>query len=270
MTGVAIVGHRVRLHHASPRAARRRVRRARARRPRSRRRPRNARARFDVPHACTTLADALALPGVDAVTIATPPHTHAPIALEAIAAGQARAVREAVRPRRRRGAPDARRGRARPASCTCSAPSSAGRRARHRRRASIARGEIGTPKLATFLLHIPMLADPAGEVPAWWGDAAEGGGWLGAQAAHVIDQMHDMLGEIEGVSASLTQVSARDWDVEDSYTVHFRTRSGVDGHDAEHRRRVGTADLLHPRRRHRRHGVAGVRHGARRRRVRHP
>jgi predicted dehydrogenase len=93
----------------------------------------------------------------------------------------------------------------------------------------VARGEIGEPRLATFLLHIPMLADPAGEVPAWWGTAAEGGGWLGAQAAHVIDQVRVMLGEIEGVSASLTQVSARDWDVEDAYTVHFRTRSGVAG-----------------------------------------
>jgi predicted dehydrogenase len=38
-----------------------------------------------------------------------------------------------------------------------------------------------------------------------------------------------MLGEFAGVSASLTQVAARDWDVEDTFTVHFRTRSGVDG-----------------------------------------
>ena len=44
--------------------------------------------RFDVPHAMTALTDALALPGVDAVAIATPPHTHAEIALEAIAAGK--------------------------------------------------------------------------------------------------------------------------------------------------------------------------------------
>ena len=44
--------------------------------------------RFDVPHGLTNLGDALALPGVDAVAIATPPHTHAPIALEAIAAGK--------------------------------------------------------------------------------------------------------------------------------------------------------------------------------------
>ena len=93
----------------------------------------------------------------------------------------------------------------------------------------VARGEIGTPKLATFLMHLPMLADPAGEVPGWWADAAQGGGWLGAQAAHVIDQVRVMLGEITGVSASLTQVSPRDWSVEDAFTVHFRTRAGVDG-----------------------------------------
>jgi predicted dehydrogenase len=93
----------------------------------------------------------------------------------------------------------------------------------------VQRGDIGTPRLASFLLHIPMLADPAGEVPAWWGTAADGGGWLGAQAAHVIDQIQDMLGPIRGVSASLSQVSARAWDVEDSYTVHFRTDSGVAG-----------------------------------------
>jgi predicted dehydrogenase len=77
-------------------------------------------------------------------------------------------------------------------------------------------------------MNVPVLADPAGEVPAWWSDAREGGGWLGAYASHVVDQVRSTLGEIAGVSASLTLVGDRDWSVEDTYTVHLRTTSGVD------------------------------------------
>lgn len=91
-------------------------------------------------------------------------------------------------------------------------------------------GLIGEPRLATFVLQVPMLADPSTEVPAWWSDASQGGGWLGAYASHVIDQVRHTLGDITGVSASLGLVSEHHrWSAEDSYTVHFRTRSGVDG-----------------------------------------
>jgi predicted dehydrogenase len=44
--------------------------------------------RFQIPHACTSLEEALGRDGADAVTIATPPHTHAALALQAIAAGR--------------------------------------------------------------------------------------------------------------------------------------------------------------------------------------
>src|SRR5262249_38109558 len=44
--------------------------------------------RLRVEHACTSLADALALKGVDAVTIAAPPDAHAPLAMEACSAGR--------------------------------------------------------------------------------------------------------------------------------------------------------------------------------------
>ena len=184
--------------------------------------------RFDVAHGLTSLAGALALTGVDAVSIATPPHTHAAVALEAIAAGkhvlcEKPFARDAAEAQRMLDAADA-------AGIVHLLGTefrwSTGQASMAR---IVARGEIGTPKLATFILHIPMLADPAGEVPAWWSDAAQGGGWLGAQAAHVVDQVQYTFGEIAGVSASLSQVSARDWNVEDAYTVHFRTRSGVDG-----------------------------------------
>ena len=120
---------------------------------------------FDVPLALTSLDDALALDGVDAVTIATPPHTHAELALARDRGGQARDLREAVRARcaGRRGAcsppPEP------PASCTCSAPSSAGMPGRRRSLARVRSGAIGEPRLATVLLHVPVLADPDAEVP---------------------------------------------------------------------------------------------------------
>jgi len=184
--------------------------------------------RFDVPNGLTDVRDALALPGVDAVAVATPPYTHAAIALDAIAAGKHVLCEK----------PFARN--AAEAQLMCDAAEQAGvvhllgtefrwSTGQASMARVVRRGNIGTPKLATILMHIPMLADPAGEVPGWWGRADEGGGWLGAQAAHAVDQIRVMLGEFAGVSASLTQVAARDWDVEDTFTVHFRTQSGVDG-----------------------------------------
>ena len=43
---------------------------------------------FAIPLALTSLDQAMELPDVDAVTIATPPHTHAKFALTAIGAGK--------------------------------------------------------------------------------------------------------------------------------------------------------------------------------------
>src|SRR5262245_10014772 len=44
--------------------------------------------RFEVARALRSFAEALDLPGVDAVAIATPPHTHAELVLAALAAGK--------------------------------------------------------------------------------------------------------------------------------------------------------------------------------------
>jgi predicted dehydrogenase len=90
-------------------------------------------------------------------------------------------------------------------------------------------GSIGEPKLATFLLDMPLLADPAAELPDWWSDAAQGGGWLGAHGTHVIDQIRVTLGEFTGVSATLANVAPRAMTADDSYMVHFRLATGVEG-----------------------------------------
>jgi predicted dehydrogenase len=185
-------------------------------------------ARFEIPHPCTTLAAAFDLPGVDAVTIATPPHTHAPIAHAAIAAGKHVLCEKPFT----RDAPEAR-------ALLASAEAAGvvhllGAEMRFTPgQALLARtvrdGVIGAPHLATFLMHIPLLADAAREVPSWWSDASAGGGWLGAHAPHVVDQVATTVGPITGVSATLTHVVDRAWTAEDGYVVHFRTGNGVAG-----------------------------------------
>ena len=94
---------------------------------------------------------------------------------------------------------------------------------------AIRAGAIGEPRLATFIVQIPGLADPNASVPDWWSDQRQGGGWLGALASHQVDEIRAMFGELEGVSASLSNVVERPWTAEDSFTVHFRTKSGVAG-----------------------------------------
>jgi predicted dehydrogenase len=189
----------------------------------------SARARqFDVPHGLTSFAEALALPGVDAVAIATPPHSHAELVLEAVAAGKHVLCEKPF-------ARDAGEGRR-----MLEAAEQAGvvhrlgtefrySTAQALLTRAVHQGLVGEPRLATFIMNVPVLADPSGEVPAWWSDAESGGGWLGAYASHVVDQVRSTLGEFAGVSASLALVSDRDWTAEDSYTVHFRTVSGCEG-----------------------------------------
>jgi predicted dehydrogenase len=184
--------------------------------------------RFEVARWSTSIDEALALSEIDTVTIATPPHTHAPIALAAIAAGKHVLCEKPFT----RDASEARK--------LLDAAEDAGivhlvgtefrfATAQALTARLVADGAIGEPRLAIFLLHIPLLADPSAEVPDWWSDTEEGGGWLGAHAAHVIDQIRVTVGEFEGVSAGLSHVAERAWSAEDSYTVRFRLRSGVEG-----------------------------------------
>jgi predicted dehydrogenase len=194
-----------------------------------------ARARAEqmgVAHGLDSLETALALPGVDAVAVSTPPHTHAEITLAAIAAGkhvvcEKPFARDAAEGRRMLEAAEA-AGIVHVLGCEFRWATGQALAAR-----ALAAGVIGEPRMATFLFQMPALADAKAGVPDWWRDEAHGGGWLGAYASHVIDQIRVSAGEFEGVSASLQTVAERSpelpWTAEDSYSVHFRTRSGVDG-----------------------------------------
>jgi predicted dehydrogenase len=187
-------------------------------------------ARAGVPHAFSSVTEALALPGIAAVVIASPPDTHAPLALEALAAGlhvlvekpftlnvaQARELRDAAETAGRVGlvghefrfAPE---------------------RAAVTR--ALARGAVGTPRLATFIWHLPVLAALDAPVPAWWFDAARGGGWLNASVSHFADAVRLWFGAIATVNASLPMVSSRDPArmAEDSVVLRFRTAAGCEG-----------------------------------------
>jgi predicted dehydrogenase len=187
-----------------------------------------ARARqFGVAAGLTSLEQALDLPDVAAVTIATPPHTHAPLALTALAAGKHVLCEKPLA----RDADEA-------AEMLAAAEAAGvvhlvGTEFRFDPgQATLARavrsGAIGSPRLVTVLLHVPLLADASAEVPEWWASEGQGGGWLGAHGSQVIDQVRVTLGEFDGVAASLLHVSGRG-SADDGFVVHFRMRSGAAG-----------------------------------------
>jgi predicted dehydrogenase len=184
---------------------------------------------FDIPLGLTSVDEALALEGVDAVTVATPPHTHAAITLAAVEAGkhvicEKPFARDAAEARHMLEAAEA-AGIVHLLGCEFRFDPGQSLLAR-----IVRDGTIGQPRLATFLLHVPLLADPSAEVPAWWADPHEGGGWLGAHGSQVIDQIRVTLGEFASVSVSLPHVSGRpDLLAEDGFVVHFIMQSGVVG-----------------------------------------
>ena len=183
---------------------------------------------FDVEHSSNSLATALALPGVDVVSIATPPHTHAAIALESFAAGKHVVCEKPF-------AADATEARSMlDAAERAGVVHLLGTEFRfgtgqaHLTRA-ITQGAVGTPQLAVFMLQIPSLADARAELPAWWEREADGGGWLGAYGSHVVDQIRVTLGEFDWVSATLQTLSPRTMTADDTYTVQFGLTTGVEG-----------------------------------------
>jgi predicted dehydrogenase len=184
---------------------------------------------FDVPRSMPSLRDALSVPGVDAVTIATPPRTHAELTLEAIAAGRHVLCEKPF---------TATLGEARQVLAAAEAAGivhvlgtefrwDAGQAGLAR---AVQSGDIGRPRIATWIMNVPVLADPDAVVPAWWADVDSCGGWMWAHGSQLIDQIRVTLGEFEGVSAHLLQVAERAaMTSDDGFVVHFLMRNGTVG-----------------------------------------
>jgi predicted dehydrogenase len=185
-------------------------------------------SKLGIPHACGSLDEALALPGVDAVTIATPPHTHSALAREAIDAGRhvlcekpfttdATQAAALVDARERAGVVGAlgHEFRWNPARAAVGD--------------AITSGAIGTPKLATVVEYTPFLlhTDDSLTMPSWFEEPGVGG-WLGANGSHTLDQLRLWLGPFRSVSAALFATAAGERVVEDAYSARFTMGGGVE------------------------------------------
>lgn len=181
--------------------------------------------RLEIAHACTSLREALALPGVDAVTIAAPPAAHAPLAIEACDAGR-HVICE--KPFALNAAEAERMLAAANRSGVTALVGHEFRWSPDRALAAraLAEGLIGEPRMATLVQYVPLVADPDARVPEWWFDPTRGGGWLGASGSHVVDQVRTWLGEIRSVSAALPTVGRRTG-AEDSFAVRMAVQGGA-------------------------------------------
>jgi predicted dehydrogenase len=186
-------------------------------------------ARAGVDRAFTSLTEALASPGADVVIVATPPDTHAELAEQVIAAGRHVLVEKPFTT----SVADAER--------LVALAEEAGVVAlvghefrfappRVTLRDALARGLVGSPRMATVLRHVSFAAPLDLAAPSWWWDRSRGGGWLGAAVSHVVDDLRTWLGEFAAVSAALPLVSGRDPEsAEDAVSARFAMRNGCEG-----------------------------------------
>jgi predicted dehydrogenase len=181
-----------------------------------------------VPQVFTELDEAITRTGAKLVTVATPPHTHAPLAMIAISRGCHVLCEKPF-------AKDASEARAMlDAAERAGVVHLVGHEFRWLpERAIVARaiaaGLIGEPRFVTFLQYISFVADPEAKMPRWWFDPQAGGGWLGASGSHIVDQVRTTLGEFASLSAALQIVSAREGVAADSHVLRFQLVNGVEG-----------------------------------------
>ena len=191
---------------------------------------------YEIPFATADYRELIARSDVDLVSIATPPHLHAEIALAAIAArkpflvekplahslAQAAAVCEAAAQARVPGVVDF--------EFRCVPAWMLAKR-------WLEQGTIGRPRYVSVSWLVDILADPDGRRSSWAHQSEMGGGVLGAFGSHVFDYLEWFFGEITeatgflaiGVKKRALPRSRRRVDVtaDDTFGAHLRFASGL-------------------------------------------
>jgi predicted dehydrogenase len=182
--------------------------------------------RLEIPLALTSLDDALALPDVEVVTVASPPHEHAPMVLAALASGRHVICEKPFT----LDADEARR--CRDAAEAAGLVGVVGHEFRYAPERAlparlIADGAIGEPRLASLIGYVPLVADATVPFLEWWFDPVRGGGWLGASGSHQVDQVRTWFGDVDLLAATLGLVSERDpaTHADDAFTLVLRART---------------------------------------------
>ena len=200
------------------------------------RRPQRARELAEqagLPLGTSDVAELLALPGLEAVHIATPVVTHAEFAIAAAERGLHVLCEKPLAG----DLADAWRLVAAVRSAGVVGAVNYGRRMQQARSRLMecARQVVGRPRMASVSLVSTDHADPDSRSFTWVHDARLGGGRLQAYGVHDLDLLLELFGEVEAVAAatevgvgqrprsdgSLGRVSA-----EDAYTVLLRFRGG--------------------------------------------
>lgn len=186
---------------------------------------------LNIPIIATSLPEALAAdPSIQLVTVATPPHAHYPVVMEAVAAGrhvvcekpfardfaEARQMLEAAE--------------------KAGVIHMLGAEFRFDTQQALLRrvvqdGLIGEPRYFMRIYHQPGLSDPNEKLSDWWEDANQGGGFLGAFGAHMVDQVRDVMGEFKRVSGTLQKMcpGRPNMTSDDAYSIQFEMESGAEG-----------------------------------------
>jgi predicted dehydrogenase len=182
---------------------------------------------FGIPAALTSV-DAAIDSDIDAIVIATPPASHHPMTMQALAAGkhvlcekplaldagEAREMRDA----------------AEEAGLVHQVVHPQRWAASHATARKLLRdGTLGTPLQAAFTFDHAMLADGLAGMPDWWTHRATGGGWLRNWNAHGIDLIRFVAGEFRAVSGRVHADASRGMTADDGYVAHFLLDGDIQG-----------------------------------------